>query len=203
MKILSECEGFHTTEGILPSFPLTYLTCSSHFQEALGRSVQWDAGALLTRRLGIWHLPGEVLPSGQQTGSNAALQSGEGRDRGQRGSLSTQGAPECPHCLSQQLQEGCQARAPKFFLLGLLREVRGKEWGQLTDISRDIPGPTMCRRRDHIPPLAGNSPRTPPIQAPPLLSSWSPDAHDRKWRPPIHAGVPYHLREGCYLWELL
>ena len=29
MKILSECEGFHTTEGILPSLPLAYLTCSS------------------------------------------------------------------------------------------------------------------------------------------------------------------------------
>ena len=34
------CEGFHTTESIHPSFPLAYLTCSSHFQEALGRSVQ-------------------------------------------------------------------------------------------------------------------------------------------------------------------
>ena len=44
MKILSECEGFHTTEGIRPSFPLAYLTCSSHFQEALGRSVQMRCG---------------------------------------------------------------------------------------------------------------------------------------------------------------
>ena len=48
----------------------------------------------------------------------------------------------------------------------------------------------MSRRRDLISLLDRNSPGTPPTQAPPLLSSWSPDVHDRKCRPPIHAG--YH-----------
>ena len=52
---------------------------------------------------------------------------------------------------------------PRFCLLGLLREVRGKERGQLTELSRDVAGPPLSPRKDHIPIL----PELPPEARPP------------------------------------
>ena len=129
IKILSEMSGIphHRSHSpILPSH-LPYLR-----QPFPGSLRQKQSDEMPVRfSPGVWGFDiFQVRPwlSGQQKACNTALQSGEDRDSRQRASLSTQeGAPECPHCLSQQLQEGCQARAPKFFLLGLLREVRGKE----------------------------------------------------------------------------
>ena len=77
------------------------------------------------------------------------------------------------------------------------------EWGQLTELitvtSQDL---LRVKENSHA-NAAGNSPGTPPTQAPPLVSSWSSDVHDRKWHLPKHAGVRHHLWELRYLWELL
>ena len=127
IKILSEMSGVphHRRHSpILPSH-LSYL--QQPFPGSL-RQKQSDEMPVCFSP-GVWGFDifqVRPWPSGQQTAHNTALRSGEDKDRGQSITQHTC-APKCPHCLSQQLQEGCQARTPKFFLLGLLREVRGKE----------------------------------------------------------------------------
>ena len=129
IKILSEMSGIPHHRSHSPILPSRL----SYLQQPFPGSLRQKQSDEMPVRFspGVWGFDiFQVRPwlSGQQKACNTALQSGEDRDSRQRASLSTQeGAPECPHCLSQQLQEGCQARAPKFFLLGLLREVRGKE----------------------------------------------------------------------------
>ena len=126
MKILSEMSGLphHRSHSpILPSH-LSYL--QQPFPGSL-RQKQSDE-MLVCFSPGVWELDiFQVRPCPQVSRQHVTQHYSQGKTGIMDRELHS--AHMCPRVpsLFQQLQEGCQARTPKFFLLGLLREVRGKE----------------------------------------------------------------------------
>ena len=127
MKIMSECEGFPHHRRHSPILPSRL----SYLQQPLPGSLRQKCPDEML----VHFSPGvcgfdifHVRPCPQVSRRHVTQHYGRrktGIDREHHSAHKKE--PKCPHCLSQQVQEGFQARAPKFFLLGLLRQVRGKE----------------------------------------------------------------------------